>query len=177
MTDSAPEPEPICGSFERFYRAEVVRLTHFLYSLGATWEGAWDISQNCFITALQCWDNLTDPPKWIRTTAAREYRHTQARRADELPRMLRGGWEPRPHFDKLSLHAEEAGVFAAIARLPPRQAEVMALTYDGYKPKEIAEILSDVYPGENGIRADAVRASLHQARQKLKRLLAGIKEV
>jgi DNA-directed RNA polymerase specialized sigma24 family protein len=176
MIGSAPEPESRSDSFERFYRVEVVRLIRFLHSLGATCDGAWDISQNCFTTALLRWDSLTDPPKWIRTTAAREYRRTQTRRADELPRMLRGGWEPRPLFDKLSLRTEEARVFAAIASLPPRQAEVMALTYDGYKPKEIAEILREVYPGEGDITTDAIRASLYQARQKLKRLLAGIKE-
>jgi RNA polymerase sigma-70 factor (ECF subfamily) len=166
----------VAGSFESFYRDELVRLLRFLRSLGASWEGAWDISQECFLTAMQCWGTLSDPPKWIRTTSAREYRRTQARRADELNRMLRGGWEPRPHFDKLSIAAEEAKALMAIASLPPRQAEVMALTYDGYTPVEIAEILGDVYPGDNGITGDAVRASLYQARHKLKRLLAGIKE-
>lgn len=163
-------------SFEQFYRTEQVRLICFLRSLGASWDGAWDISQDCFLTALQCWGHLTDPPTWIRTTAVRAYRRTQARRADELPRMLRGGWEPRPHFDEPGLRTEAARVFAAIASLPPRQAEVMALTCDGYRPKEIAQILSEVYPGEGGITGDAVRASLHQARHKLKRLLAWTKE-
>jgi RNA polymerase sigma factor (sigma-70 family) len=177
MTGSAPGPERRRDAFERFYRTEHVLLIRFLRSLGASWEAAWDTSQECFLTALQCWDNLSDPARWIRTTAVREYRRNQVRRASELPRMLRGGWEPRPHFDRLDLSAQEARVFAAIGGLPPRQAEVMALTYDGYKPKEIAEILGDAYPGDHGITADAVRASLHQARQKLRRLLAGIKEV
>lgn len=176
MAGRAPEPRSAPGSFECFYREELVSLLRFLLSLGASREGAWDISQECFLTAMRCWKDISDPPKWIRTTAAREYRRTQARRADELNRMLRGGWEPRPHFDHLSIAAEETRVLTAIASLPARQAEVMALTYDGYKPKEIAEILHAVYPGENSITADAVRANLYQARHKLKRLLAGIKE-
>jgi DNA-directed RNA polymerase specialized sigma24 family protein len=177
ITESAPEPESAPPPFERFYRAELVRLIRFLRSLGANWDAAWDISQESFLKALRCWDNLVDPAKWIRTTAAREYRRAETRRADELPRMLRGGWEPRPQFDRLSLHTEETRVLATIASLPARQAEVMALTYDGYKPTEIAEILRDVYPRDNGITADAVRASLYQARHKLRRLLAGVKEV
>ena len=177
MTGNAPEPEPAWVSFECFYRAEHVRLIRFLRKLGASWEEAWDISQHCFVKALKCWDSLRDPPSWIRTTIVREYRRIQARRADELARSLRGGWEPRPHFDRLDLHSQEAGVYAAIANLPPRQAEVMALTYDGYTPTEIAQILSDVYPAEDGMTAAAVRASLYQARVKLKRLLSGNEEV
>jgi DNA-directed RNA polymerase specialized sigma24 family protein len=177
MTDNVPELEAATDSFEDFYRQELVRILRFLRSLGADWERAWDVSQESFLKAMQCWGDLSHPGRWIRTTAAREYRRIEVRRAGELNRMLRGGWEPRPHFDKLSLHEEEAKVLAVIASLPPRQAEVMAFTCDGYKPNEIAEILLDVYPEENGITAEAVRASLYQARHKLKRLLAGIEEV
>lgn len=170
------EPDPERISFDDFYRAEHLLVIRFLRSLGASWEEAWDISQYCCVKALERWDTIDDPPRWVRTTVIREFGRVRTRRADELPRMLRGGWEPRPHFDKLDFRSQEAQVHGLIGALPQRQAEVMALTYDGYKPKEIAAILSEVYPG-GGITTDAVRASLHQAREKLKRLLVGVREV
>jgi len=173
MTD----PEPGRISFDSFYRTEHLRVIRFLRSLGASWEEAWDISQYCCLTALERWDKISNPAPWIRTVVLNEYRYVRKRQADELQRMLRGGWEPRPHFDKLDLCSEEAQVCDIIASLPPRQAEVMALTFDGYTPKEIAGILSKAYPEDGSITADAVRASLYQAREKLKRLLAGSREV
>jgi DNA-directed RNA polymerase specialized sigma24 family protein len=160
MTKSI-EPEPERISFDLFYRTEHLLVIRFVRSLGASWEEAWDVSQYCCVKALERWETISDPARWIRTTVMREYRRVRARRADELPRMLCGGWEPRPHFDKLDIRSEEARVYGIIASLPQRQAEVMALTYDGYKPKEIAEILTEVYPEDGGITADAVRASLH----------------
>jgi DNA-binding CsgD family transcriptional regulator len=48
-------------------------------------------------------------------------------------------------------------------------AEVMALTYDGYSPSEIARIIS-VAHGLT-VTPDAVRGSLLQARKKLRLLL------
>lgn len=117
MTDGAPGPVPH-GCFECFYRADIVWLTTLLRKLGASWDDSWDISQDCLLKAMRKWDKLTDPPKWIRTTVLREHRRVQARGNDELPRMRRGGWEPRPHFDKLDLREEEASVLAMIRRLP-----------------------------------------------------------
>jgi DNA-directed RNA polymerase specialized sigma24 family protein len=49
--------------------------------------------------------------------------------------------------------------------LPPRQRQVLAWHYDGYSNIEIAKIL--------GLTDKAVAANLYQARQALKRLLAG----
>jgi DNA-directed RNA polymerase specialized sigma24 family protein len=122
MTDSG---------FDDFYRSEHLLVIRFLRKLGATWDDAWDISQACFTKALDRWESLSNPAQWVRTTALHEYRNGQARRADELPRMQRGGWEPRPHFDKLDVGSQESRVCGMIGTLPPRQAEVMALTYVG----------------------------------------------
>jgi RNA polymerase sigma-70 factor (ECF subfamily) len=49
--------------------------------------------------------------------------------------------------------------------LPQRQREVMAWHYDGYSPREIADLL--------GVPDDAVRSSLYQARKNLKARLSG----
>jgi RNA polymerase sigma factor (sigma-70 family) len=165
MSDSLPTP------FVTFYRDEHIRLIRLLRKLGAGWDDAWDISQHTFTEALRYWDGIDAPSAWIRTTAVRAYRKAQIRATEDVVRAFRGGWQPRPHFDKLDLREEEQRVYEAIASLPSRQAEVMALTYDGFDPKEIARILSAAYPGEDVINPEAVRASLYQARQKLRRIL------
>ena len=58
---------------------------------------------------------------------------------------------------------EQASVLALLRRLPPRQRQIMAWVYDGYTPKEIADLL--------GMEPNAVRASLHKAREALKACL------
>lgn len=174
---SGEESDPGDASFASFYRTEHRQLIRFVRSLGASWDEAWDIGQECFVEALTHWDTLSVPHRWIRTVAVRLRQRTRARAADELPRLLKGCWQPRPYFDELDFHPDEAHVYKVIASLPPRQAEVFALTYDGYTPKEIAEILSEVYPAEDCITTDAVRASLYQARDKLRRRLNGNWEV
>jgi RNA polymerase sigma-70 factor (ECF subfamily) len=50
-----------------------------------------------------------------------------------------------------------------IEQLPPRQRQVLAWTYDGATPTEIAEALQ--------ISPDAVRANLHKARAAMRRIL------
>src|SRR5262245_55883986 len=167
MPDTGREP------FDVFYKGEHLRLIRFLRKLGASWEDAWDISQHAHIEAFVRWDHIEKPIAWIRITARRAYRSLQVRENQNIVRVLCGDWQPRPHFDRLHLRHEEEKVCDALARLPPRQAEVMAWTYDGFPPAEIAEILSELYPDEGAVTPDAVRASLYQARKKLKREFAG----
>jgi DNA-directed RNA polymerase specialized sigma24 family protein len=113
----------------------------------------------------------------VRTTATRDFRKSQVRSGQERLRAVEGGWGRRPHFDKLDLRDGELAVVQAISGLPQRQAEVIALTYDGYKPREIARILSAAYPGQHEITSEAVRSSLRHARSRLKRVLVDGGEV
>jgi RNA polymerase sigma-70 factor (ECF subfamily) len=64
-----------------------------------------------------------------------------------------------------TLGPEQARVLQVLRLLPYRQRQVMAWTYDGYTPAEIATFLN--------LDAGAVRASLHKARETLKRQLIG----
>jgi len=176
VSEGAPGCRPGPGSFESFYETELPQLIIFLVKQGASWDDAFDVGQECCVKAFERWHKISEPATWIRTTAVREYCRRQARSREEITRALCGGWEPRPHFDKLDVHAEEAAVYEAIASLPPRQAEVMAWTYDGYQPAEIAKILTGLHPHEPPIAPEAIRASLYQARKTLKTLLGPKKE-
>ena len=60
---------------------------------------------------------------------------------------------------------EQARVLEALRLLPYRQRQVMAWAYDGYTPAEIATFLN--------LDSGTVRASLHKARETLKRHLIG----
>jgi RNA polymerase sigma-70 factor (ECF subfamily) len=159
---SSGEPD----SFGEFYAREILRLLQFMRKQGASWDDAWDASQEAFTEALRRWRTIENPRAWVRTTATRAYIRQQARGQEDEERVARADWTPRPPFDKLEISEQESLILKIIASLPPRQRQVMAWHYDGYSNIEIAEIL--------GLSADAVGASLYQARQQLKRQLADI---
>jgi len=63
--------------------------------------------------------------------------------------------------EQAAFQPEEGGVLEEVQRLPAKYREVLVLYYYmGYDTNEIADIL--------GIRADAVRARMSRARQKLR---------
>ncbi|WP_189177309.1 RNA polymerase sigma factor [Streptomyces lasiicapitis] len=159
--------------FAVFYKAEHRRLLLFLRKArSATWEDAADAMQESFIAALKCWPTIREPSTWIRTTALRQLDALRARPKEDVRRALRGHWAGRPDFEEeLDAKEEAERVYSALASLPARQQEVMAWTYDGFTPIEIASILSNSrQPGE-AVTAEAVRASLVLARRKLKQML------
>lgn len=82
----------------------------------------------------------------------------------EARALLRLGRTVHPNGE-LPLQGDPA-VWRAVAALPPRQQAAVALFYLEDRPvKEIAEIL--------GISVSTATSSLHQARQRLARDLAG----
>jgi RNA polymerase sigma-70 factor (ECF subfamily) len=155
---------PSKEEFDKFYFAEHRRLFMFLCKLGASWDDAWEVTQETFTKALHAWDKIEKPLEWIRKVAKNDYVKRQVRSKEDVVRAVRGDWVPRPEFSDFLLSEEAKRVFEAIASLPPRQRHVMAWYYDGYKVGEIAEILS-LSPG-------LVRVHLHHARERLKRLLS-----
>lgn len=161
MTSSG-EPD----SFGDFYAREIFRLLQFMRKQGASWDDAWDASQEAFTEALRHWHVIEKPRAWVRTTATRAYIRQQTRSQEDEQRVARADWTPRPPFDKLEMSEQESLILKTIASLPPRQRQIIAWRYDGYSNIEIAEIL--------GLTPDAVGASLYQARQQLKRQLAGM---
>jgi DNA-directed RNA polymerase specialized sigma24 family protein len=145
--------------FDDFYREELNPLILFLYRQRASWDEAWDAAHDAFAQALRCWDTISSPPAWVRTTAMRCLRARRGRRWSDLNRAVQAGWAPRPRFDDLSVPEEAAAVMRMLRRLPPRQSQVMALAVDGFKPYEMAEILN--------ISMEAARSNLRHARKSL----------
>jgi DNA-directed RNA polymerase specialized sigma24 family protein len=147
------------GSYDDFFLKERVVLTHFVRKLGATWEEANDAAQEAMVAALIRWGAITNPRAWVRIVAERKFVQQKVRhgRGEEL--AARPGWGMAAVCMPSAENQEVQEVLAMIGRLPPSQRRVMAWTYDGYQPGEIAKIL--------GQDAATVRSNLRHARQQL----------
>jgi RNA polymerase sigma-70 factor (ECF subfamily) len=156
------------AAFGAFYRTDVARLVAFLRWQGASLSEAADAAQEAMTKAYERWDTLARPGAWVRTVATKEFirRRTRSREdpVTSLPEahssLLRDG---DVVAQKVTEQGEELRVLQLLDRLPARQRQVMAWTYDGYAPKEIASQL--------GTTSDAVRSNLHLARRCLTELL------
>jgi RNA polymerase sigma-70 factor (ECF subfamily) len=148
------------AEFTLFY-ADLPRLVGFLVVQGAHPNLAADIAQDAMTEAYRQWDHLDAPLAWVRTVASRRWWDRSRRDRIELPHEE----IPEPG---LLLSAEEAEeithrhtFLALLHGLPPLQRQVMAWTYDGYRPTEIAAVL--------GKPPATVRSALREARIALRR--------
>jgi len=152
----APDAATV-AEFTVFYRTQTSTLVRFLVWLGARLPDAADLAQDTMIEAFNSWQTIKHQRAWIRRVASRKY-----------GRHLAGTEEPADHMDgrpllparcDLTEWEQHDEIRRLLALLPPRQRQVMAWTYDGYQPHEIAT--------ELGITAEAVRSNLRLARRKL----------
>jgi len=68
-----------------------------------------------------------------------------------------------PDPNETAVWEEQHAIIRLLAQLPPRQRQVLAWTYDGFTPEEIARELQ--------ISGEAVRQNLLRARRKLAAIL------
>jgi RNA polymerase sigma factor (sigma-70 family) len=144
--------------FEEFYRDFTPRLVRFLLWHGAELHLAADVAQETMRRAYRGWGRITQPGAWARTVAGRELTR---RLVEQEHEALCDQVPERPVLltESAGLSEERNQVLTLLRRLPPRQRQVMAWTYDGYTPQEIARILQ--------ISDDAVRSNLYKARTAL----------
>lgn len=152
--------------FDDFFRKEYRRVVKFMMYVEAPVEiqDAEDAVSQAMAQAYARWPLLTHPASWVRKAAQRHYiKNAQADRkrdrteteAAHLDGLDRVPAECREEPD------ERSRVIAALRCLPPAQREVMALTFDGYTPAEIAKLLHQ--------QPDNVRSNLRHARDRLRR--------
>jgi RNA polymerase sigma factor (sigma-70 family) len=145
------------ATFSAFYRAEVRALVNFMLWMGAGVTDASDLAQETMIDAYRGWASIQHPRAWIRRVASRKFARRRFEESSAGPCSDRNpllnatetitAWEQRQEVLRL------------LATLPWRQRQVMAWSYDGYEPREIADELD--------ISAATVRASLKLARRAL----------
>jgi RNA polymerase sigma-70 factor (ECF subfamily) len=120
------------------------------------------------LAAYRQWDDIYSPRSWVRRVAvlnrSQDYNTEQRQRPHEtLPES------DRLLTDDAASEIEARNVFLALVRrLPPEQREVMAWTYDGYRPTEIA--------AELGKPATNIRSLLREARRTLRSYRPAIEE-
>jgi RNA polymerase sigma factor (sigma-70 family) len=128
----------------------------FLLYLGGPLADAADAAQAAMIDAFQVWSTIRTPKAWVRTVASRvllrciaAVRETPTEETIEPTPLLPS---PTPITEWEQRHE----VLRLIRLLPSRQRQVLAWTFDGYTPAQIADIL-DLDPA-------AVRQNLRKAR-------------
>jgi RNA polymerase sigma-70 factor (ECF subfamily) len=157
--------------FVAFFNKEFMATVSFLVLLGFDHDTAADATQEAMIDGLRSWPSINKPSPWIRTAALRRARRRAVFSRKELPRLVEKGYGLRI-LDGTEAYRELEGqeeLLLAINCLGERQRQVLVFHLDGFSPDEIAQELS--------MRPTTVRTTLHQARKRLRSLLAGDKKV
>ena len=151
----------VVAEFEACYKAEYTRVVMFLIKQGHSPQDAADAAQVAFTEAYEHWETIKTPRAWLRRVALRSLKRRPEHPVEVLPIKDQSSW--RDGLDGLELRQQTRDVLEALQQLPPMQRAVMAWTYDGFEPTEIAN--------ELGCEAAAVRKNLQRAREKLKVIL------
>lgn len=155
---------PECGhdaAFAEFYLEFMPSLVRFLVWQGAPVADATDIAQETMLQAYRRWSSVGKPAAWARRVASRRWgRHIadspREQLADDAALEQASASRLLTASDIRALE-QRYDVLRLLRRLPPRQRQVLAWTYDGYTPTEIAEELQ--------LTPEAVRANLYKARR------------
>ena len=144
-------------SFSAFYRESVPSLVTFLMYQGASLADASDLAHEAMTAAFRSWDAIEYPKAWTRRVASRAFIREMSRAeepADEMPEL---GVLIR--HEEVTDWEERHEVLRLMRLLPPRQRQVLAWSFDGFKPAEIAAELS--------LSAETVRSNLKKARSAI----------
>jgi RNA polymerase sigma factor (sigma-70 family) len=170
MAVDDPEPAGTCeqtaavASFTDFYEAQYRPVVAIAAALVGRWDVAEDLVQDSFMALHARWSRVSRyeaPELWLRRVvinrafSALRRRSTELRLLGRLARQRPRDGEPPP-----VPHDE---VWRAVAELPKRQAQVMALMFvDDRSVREIATVLEC---DENTVRTHYRRARLTLAAQ------------
>lgn len=158
VLDQAAERAVVDAEFSAFYRADFPRLVGFLIQVGARREDAVDAAQETMRTLYKKWREVSHPKAWARTTARRALiRALSFSREQDLGEPPEAAAAPLVGDQALWESVECDEVLAVLRELPPCQRQALALTFDGFRPAEIAQILD--------VPAVQVRGNLARARR------------
>lgn len=153
---------PFVETFESFYRREQPAVVGLAYVLSGSRAAADDLAQDAFLAAYRAWDRVggyDKPEAWVRAVVAKRSASLWRRRTREAKAFLRAAL----HLERAAFPAidpDSEVVWAAVRRLPRRQAQAIALHYLGeLKVEEIAHIL--------GCSESSVKTHLARGRERL----------
>lgn len=129
--------------FTEFYEREYRPVVEFACALTGDRWAAEDLAQEAFIAAERDWQRLAvydQPAAWVRRVVANKSVSRFRRLGAESRALLR--LQHRAPAPPPQLSADSVEVWAAVRRLPKRQAQVIALTYlEDLSLQQIGEIL------------------------------------
>jgi RNA polymerase sigma factor (sigma-70 family) len=150
--------------FDQFFRAQLRPLIALAYALSGSRSAAEDLAQDALLAAFKNWERiraLESPGGWVRRVVANRAVSNVRRRIVEavtLSTRLRLPDEEGSTIGSIPTDTEH--VWAAIRKLPRRQAQVITLrTLDRSTLAEIADVLA--------ISEEAASTHLRRARQTL----------
>ena len=155
---------PVPESWADLYKAEMPRLIRYLVKCfgGSDVRDAEDAAHNAFVELFTKWETIRSPRVWLRKVAFRQMLRQNPRAEfplDELHEEPATG----PASAQLDLHEETQAVLATLQQLPLAQRQVLALIFDGFSYREIAEITE--------ISEPAVRKNAERSKRKMLELL------
>jgi RNA polymerase sigma factor (sigma-70 family) len=152
------EETPAAESFSDFYEAQYRSVLTLAAALVGRWDVAEELVQDSFMALHARWARVSRydaPDLWLRRVVLNRSRSTLRRRSTEL-RLLRRLARQRERAAEPS--SSDDAVWRAVAALPKRQAQVMALMFvDDLSVTEIAALLEC---DENTVRTHYRRARI-----------------
>lgn len=153
----------IVEEFSAFYRGFAARLAGWLIWQGASEADAKDVVQETMHKAYQRWATIDTPEAWARVTASRAYAERLGK-VDAMPVDDIAEHTPETAAGcELTAADAKQDIRMALQQMPARQRQMLAWSFEGYTPAEIAAQLR--------MTPEAVRSSLYKARKRLEELL------
>jgi RNA polymerase sigma-70 factor, ECF subfamily len=161
--ESSVEAHSESLTFDDFYRAEYRHVLGLAFVLTGNQWVAEDTAQDAFAAAFRGWRSIVaydSPAAWVRRVTCNRAASVLRRRVREAKALVRlAGRMQTP----IELDEGDAAFWQAVRRLPPRQAQVVALYYlEDYRVREIAEVLDC---SEGTVKTHLSRARAAVARQ------------
>lgn len=148
------------SEFDEFFRTCLPSLTRTLASLSDDNRVVEDVAQEALLIARHRWADVGSydkPEAWVLKVALRRLRRWQHRHRHET------SLDFVPGVDHLAQVDESEALRAALRRLSPRHAEVLALQLLGYSISEMSAVLV--------ITESTVRTHLTRGRAELRKIL------
>jgi RNA polymerase sigma-70 factor, ECF subfamily len=155
--------ERATGDFDDLYRGEYAALVRIAYGLTGSRAEAEELVQEAFVRCYRHWRRVSGydrPGAWLRRVVLNLAASRGRRLAAEVRALSRLSGLRSRSAPVAELSDAGEGFWAAVRRLPRRQAQAIALYYgDDLPVVEVAEVMT--------CAEGTVRALLHQARRAL----------
>jgi RNA polymerase sigma factor (sigma-70 family) len=129
-------------SFDDFYRSEHRQVLGLAFVLTGNQWVAEDTAQDAFTAAFRNWRSIVaydSPGAWVRRVTCNRAASVLRRRVREAKALMRLAGRTQTSIE---LDEGDEAFWHAVRRLPPRQAQAVALYYlEDYSVREIAEVL------------------------------------